>query len=249
MNIAINTHMTLKHTRTLRTWFIFDELAALHQLPALERGMQTARSFGGAFVLGLHNFAGLRKAYGDDGAQNIVSLANTSLMLRVKDRETAQECSDLIGFRKVRTMDEAYSYGAHQTCDASTISPTTKEEALIADDITSLPNLQGYIRFPEVFHPPCLQSPTSASLQLPKALSKQIRRQCSPRPTTTMVTMKVKRVAGPISQTGSLRIVPWLQPAAQRDHIEASTLQLRTFGRICQTTFAGSSTPFAAGLR
>ena len=152
MNIAINTHMTLKHTRTLRTWFIFDELAALHQLPALERGMQTARSFGGAFVLGLHNFAGLRKAYGDDGAQNIVSLANTSLMLRVKDRETAQECSDLIGFRKVRTMDEAYSYGAHQTRDASTISPTTKEEALvIADDITSLPNLQGYIRFPEKF--------------------------------------------------------------------------------------------------
>lgn len=160
MNIAINTHMTLKHTRTLRTWFIFDELAALHQLPALERGMQTARSFGGAFVLGLHNFAGLRKAYGDDGAQNIVSLANTSLMLRVKDRETAQECSDLIGFRKVRTMDEAYSYGAHQTRDASTISPTTKEEALvIADDITSLPNLQGYIRFPEKFPSTLLKIP------------------------------------------------------------------------------------------
>lgn len=152
MNIAINTMMTLKHTRILRTWFIFDELAALHQLPALERGMQTARSFGGAFVLGLHNFAGLRKAYGDDGAQNIVSLANTSLMLRVKDRETAQECSNLIGYRKVRTMDESYSYGAHQTRDASTISPTTKEEALvIADDITSLPNLHGYIRFPEKF--------------------------------------------------------------------------------------------------
>ena len=160
MNIAINTHMTLKHTRTLRTWFIFDELAALHQLPALERGMQTARSFGGAFVLGLHNFAGLRKAYGDDGAQNIISLANTSMMLRVKDRETAQECSDLIGYRKVRTMDEAYSYGAHQTRDASTISPTTKEEALvIADDITSLPNLTGYIRFPEKFPSTLLSIP------------------------------------------------------------------------------------------
>src|SRR3546814_17342108 len=37
MNIAINTIMTLKHTRQLRTWFIFDELAALHQLPALDR--------------------------------------------------------------------------------------------------------------------------------------------------------------------------------------------------------------------
>lgn len=152
MNIAINTIMTLKHTRQLRTWFIFDELAALHQLPALERGLQTARSFGGAFLLGLHNFAGLRKTYGDDGAQNIISLANTNVILRVKERETAEECSRLIGFRKVRTMDESYSYGAHQTRDASTISPTTKEEALvIADDITSLPNLNAYIRFPEKF--------------------------------------------------------------------------------------------------
>lgn len=152
MNIAINTIMTLEHTRQLRTWFIFDELAALHQLPALERGLQTARSFGGAFLLGLHNFAGLRKTYGDDGAQNIISLTNTNVILRVKERETAEECSRLIGFRKVRTMDESYSYGAHQTRDASTISPTTKEEALvIADDITSLPNLNAYIRFPEKF--------------------------------------------------------------------------------------------------
>ncbi|MBL0116579.1 MAG: type IV secretion system DNA-binding domain-containing protein [Sphingomonadales bacterium] len=45
------------------------------KLPALERGLQTARSFGGAFVLGLHNFAGLRIPYGDDGARNIISLA------------------------------------------------------------------------------------------------------------------------------------------------------------------------------
>src|SRR3546814_4835801 len=83
----------------------------------------------------LHNFAGLRVPYGEDGARNIISLTNTKIMLRTTDRDTAEECSRLIGFRKVRTMDESYSYGAHQTRDASTISPTTKEEALvIADD-------------------------------------------------------------------------------------------------------------------
>ncbi len=101
MNIAINTLMTLRHSRQLRMWFIFDELAALHKLPALERGLQTARSFGGAFVLGLHNFAGLRIPYGDDGARNIISLTNTKIMLRTTDRDTAEECSRLIGFRKV----------------------------------------------------------------------------------------------------------------------------------------------------
>src|SRR3546814_399375 len=94
----------------------------------------------------------LRVPYGEDGARNIISLTNTKIMLRTTDRDTAEECSRLIGFRKVRTMDESYSYGAHQTRDASTISPTTKEEALvIADDITSLPNLNAYVRFPEKF--------------------------------------------------------------------------------------------------
>lgn len=86
MNIAINTIMTLKHTRQLRTWFIFDELAALHQLPALERGLQTARSFGGAFLLGLHNFAGLRKTY------------PTRLRCSWPDRATESLCRDR--FRK-----------------------------------------------------------------------------------------------------------------------------------------------------
>ncbi|HEX8058322.1 MAG TPA: type IV secretion system DNA-binding domain-containing protein [Novosphingobium sp.] len=152
MNIAINTMMTLKHTRTLRTWFVFDELGALHQLPALTRGLQTARSYGGAFVLGVHSFAGLREVYGENGARNIISLTGSKLILRTSDRDTAEECSKLIGFQKVRTMDEAYSYGAHQTRDASTISPTTKEEALvIADDFTSLMNLHGYVRFSERF--------------------------------------------------------------------------------------------------
>src|SRR3546814_13677356 len=69
MNIAINTIMTLPHSRQLRTWYIFDELAALHKLPALESGLQTARRFGGAFVLGLHNFAGLRERGGGSGRE------------------------------------------------------------------------------------------------------------------------------------------------------------------------------------
>jgi type IV conjugative transfer system coupling protein TraD len=152
MNIAINTMMTLKHTRFLRTWFMFDELGALHQLPSLARGLQTARSFGGAFVLGVHSFAGLRQVYGDDGARNIISLTGTKMIMRTADRETAEELSKIIGYRKVRTVDESYSYGAHATRDASTLSATTKEEALvIADDITSLQNLHAFVRFPEHF--------------------------------------------------------------------------------------------------
>ncbi|MFX5332302.1 type IV secretion system DNA-binding domain-containing protein, partial [Acinetobacter baumannii] len=55
MDLAINRLMTLPRTRSLRTWFMFDELGALHRLPAIENGLQTARAFGGAMILGIHS--------------------------------------------------------------------------------------------------------------------------------------------------------------------------------------------------
>lgn len=152
MNIAIHGLMALPRTNHIRCWFFFDELGALHYLPAIEDGMQSARNYGGAFVLGVHSLASLRERYGEYGSTKIISLAYSKLILATGDRDTAEECSKLIGYRQVRTMDEAYSYGAHQTRDASTISPTRKEEALVfPDDITNLENLSGYIRFREGF--------------------------------------------------------------------------------------------------
>ena len=42
-------------------------LFVLHRLPAIEDGLQTARGFGGAFVLGIHSFAKLSETYGKEG--------------------------------------------------------------------------------------------------------------------------------------------------------------------------------------
>src|SRR3546814_14398585 len=42
MNIAINTMMTLSHTRQLRTWFIFDELAARSEERRVGKGWVSA---------------------------------------------------------------------------------------------------------------------------------------------------------------------------------------------------------------
>ncbi|GAO52977.1 type IV secretion system DNA-binding domain-containing protein [Novosphingobium sp. MD-1] len=160
MNIAIHGLMALPRSSHIRAWFFFDELGALHHLPAIEDGMQSARNYGGAFVLGVHSLASLRERYGDNGSTKLISLAYTKLILGTGDRDTAEECSKLIGYRQVRTMDEAYSYGAHQTRDASTISPTRKEEALVfPDDITNLENLTGYIRFREGFPAALIKMP------------------------------------------------------------------------------------------
>lgn len=152
MDLAINRLMTMPRTRDLRTWFMFDELGALHRLPAIENGLQTARAFGGAMILGIHSFEKLVEVYGEQGARNLASLARSKLILATADLDTAEQCARYIGNREVRQMDEAYSYGYNNTRDASTLTPRKQVEPLvIADDITNLPSLHGFVKFPDGF--------------------------------------------------------------------------------------------------
>ncbi|MGN8001394.1 type IV secretion system DNA-binding domain-containing protein [Sphingomonas sp. 22176] len=151
-NLAIYALMEMPRTRSLRTWFMFDELGALHRLPAIESGLQTARNFGGAMILGLHSFDKLVHVYGEENARNLSSLARTKLILAAADLETAEQCSRYIGSREVRQMDEAYSYGYNNTRDASTLTPRKQVEPLvIPDDITNLPSMHGFVKFPDGF--------------------------------------------------------------------------------------------------
>ena len=152
MNIAITSLMKLPRTRALRTWFMFDEVGALHRLPAIEKGLQTARNFGGAMILGLHSFQKLVEVYGEEGARNLASLARTKLILATGELKTAEECSQYIGNREVRQMDEAYSYGYNNNRDASTLTPRKQVEPLvIPDDIVNLPSMHGFVKFPDGF--------------------------------------------------------------------------------------------------
>lgn len=152
MDLAVNALMRMERTRDLKTWFLFDEVHALHKLPAIDHGLQTARGFGGAFVLGLHSFDKLAETYGEEGAVNLSSLARTKLILATADKNTAEKCADFIGNREVRQMDEAYSYGYNNTRDASTLTPRKEVQPLvIPDDIQNLPSMHGFIKFPDGF--------------------------------------------------------------------------------------------------
>ena len=152
MDMAVNALMGMPRTRNLRMWYLFDEVHALHRMPAIEHGLQTARGFGGAFVLGMHSFDKLAETYGEEGAINLASLARTKLILATADKNTAEVCSNFIGFREVRETDEAYSIGASRSRDAATITPRTEVKPLvIPDDIMNLPSLHGYVKFPEGF--------------------------------------------------------------------------------------------------
>jgi hypothetical protein len=74
------------------------------------------------------------------------------LILATADRKTAETCAEFIGNREVRQMDEAYSYGYNNLRDASTLTPKKEIAPLvIPDDITNLPALHGFVKFPDGF--------------------------------------------------------------------------------------------------
>lgn len=152
MDTAMNTLMSMSRTSELRVWFMIDELGALHRLPALEKGLQTARNFGGAIVTGIHAFAKLKEVYGENMAMTLSSLARTKLILATADRETATWCSDFIGHRQIRDMEEGYSYGYNNARDAVSLTPRRQiEPLLLPDQFMNLPRLNGYIKFPDGF--------------------------------------------------------------------------------------------------
>jgi type IV conjugative transfer system coupling protein TraD len=152
LDTAMNTLMTTPRTRELRFWFFIDELGALHRLPALEKGLQTARNFGGAIVTGIHAYAKLKEVYGENMAMTLSSLARTKLILGTADRDTATWCSDFIGHRQVRDMEEAYTYGYNNARDAVSLTPRKHiEPLLLPDQLMNLARLSGYIKFPDGF--------------------------------------------------------------------------------------------------
>ena len=152
LDLAMNTLMTLERTRELRIWFFIDEMGALHRLPALEKGLQTARNYGGAIVTGIHAYAKLKEVYGENMAMTLSSLARTKLILGTADRETATWCSDFIGHTQVRDMEEGYTYGYNNARDAVSLTSRKHiEPLLLPDQLMNLARLSGYLKFPDGF--------------------------------------------------------------------------------------------------
>jgi type IV conjugative transfer system coupling protein TraD len=152
MDTAMTTLMAGPRSTDCRLWFLFDELGALHRLPAIEKGLQTARNYGGAIVAGVHAYAKLKETYGDNMAMTLAALARTKLVLATADRESATWCSDFIGHRQYQKMEEGFSYGYNNARDAVSLTPRRQiEPLLLPDQLMNLPSLQGYLKFPDGF--------------------------------------------------------------------------------------------------
>jgi type IV secretory pathway TraG/TraD family ATPase VirD4 len=82
MDIAINALMVLPEDYTRRLWFILDELAALQNLPSLQRGLAEGRKYGGCFLAGFQSKPQLEEIYGRSAAETMLDLFNTKIFFR-----------------------------------------------------------------------------------------------------------------------------------------------------------------------
>ena len=107
LSTAINTLMSMRgDQRDIRLWFLLDEIGALHNIPAIVSGMQTARNYGGAFVMGVHTIAQLKQTYGDNLAETIASLAKTKLLMSTRDRGSQDWESAQVGDGEYSEMED-----------------------------------------------------------------------------------------------------------------------------------------------
>lgn len=99
-----------KETTTGRTWIFLDEVREAGELEGLGRLMTTGRSKGACVVLGFQDIEGLRDAYGEKAANEIIGMCANKALLRMESPETAAWAASLLG--KYDTYEDKYSHTA-----------------------------------------------------------------------------------------------------------------------------------------
>lgn len=146
MHIAINSVMTLPKEQKNKTWFVFDELASLNNLPSLEQGLTVTRNYGGCFVIGTQTISQLFDKYGRNRAETLSANCNNKVILRSSDPETARWCSDVLGTQEVELFREGMSYGAHEMKDGVNMAKNyTEKKIALPSEIMSLESMQGFL--------------------------------------------------------------------------------------------------------
>lgn len=133
-------------------WFILDEFAALHAIPSLVEGLQEARQYGGAFVLGVQDPALVRDRYGADLTQAITGLCRTKVIYGTGNYHNARDCADWIGQAETLRAEQSMTYGPNDVRDAIGVhSRTELTHIVLPEQIFKLPDLHGFLSYPEAF--------------------------------------------------------------------------------------------------
>lgn len=129
-----------------RLWLVIDEFPSLNKIPGIKTIMTECRKWGLAVILGLQNLSQLREIYGRDLARTIISMCQTWLILRVADKESAEEMAGTLASREIQERDESLSFGSESVRDGTSLQSRRSEQKLVLPgEIQKLPDLVGFL--------------------------------------------------------------------------------------------------------
>jgi DNA polymerase III delta prime subunit len=148
-DVAATALLSLPETHASRIWAVFDEVASLQRLPALPGLLERGRKHGAAVLLGLQAIPQLREAYGRDLAAAIAAQPQTWLVLRSVEPDTAKWLESALGTVEVEEAHTSLSMGVDAMRDGVSFQQhVTHRPLVLASEITTLPDLTGYLKLP-----------------------------------------------------------------------------------------------------
>ena len=150
VDIAINAMRSLSRSSNVpHIWFILDELTYFDSpIPSLIDGINTARSYGGCFVLGVQDMSALSKIYSKERSESIANNCNTKVFMKISGAETADWCSENIGKGEIEEWDEGISYGASEMRDGVNMQKSKKmKSAVLPSELTLMKTGEGILKF------------------------------------------------------------------------------------------------------
>jgi type IV secretory pathway TraG/TraD family ATPase VirD4 len=91
----------------------------------------------------------LEKLYGASGSRELLNLFGSYFFFRNPHPDTTRWISQMLGEAESTEAIESTSYGAHAYRDGISIAPQTRIMPLIMpSEITSLPNLNCFVKYP-----------------------------------------------------------------------------------------------------
>ncbi|MDR0564874.1 MAG: type IV secretion system DNA-binding domain-containing protein [Azoarcus sp.] len=149
LDTTIKAVLDLEPIHTERMWFFIDELPTLQRIDSLKLALTNTRKFGLCMVLGVQDFSQIYSLYGQDLAKTIISGCQTKLLLRVTDGTAAKLLVELVGQAEVDQKEETLSYGTTSQRDGvSIIARRSMRDILLPSEITTLPDMEGYLLVP-----------------------------------------------------------------------------------------------------
>ena len=150
LNQIVSVATSLRPDPTRRIWLALDEAPVLLPSPAIALALAEGRKFGLSVILAAQAIGQVKHRVGEHEAAALLSMPKTRLILRVGDGETAEAMSREIGERQLERQQISVSKTAGPQTAAnnstSTTWQTTTERAVLASEIMSLPDLQGFLR-------------------------------------------------------------------------------------------------------